>query len=169
VPGASHVGRRTQVAVLLPILLSWRCVLSTKDGIRRASARQSEIATACGLTFDSSPLHQSVKANHARLAFFFAGSRVFAGVSAEACGLLDSAHRPGQCPISLSPGPSSLGPHSVKILKSGNTANAVVTNQWLTRGLFKRLDSVIAYPEEITNPRLWFGTDQAVSQSLRAR
>jgi hypothetical protein len=33
----------------------------------------------------------------------------------------------------------------------GSTAKAVITNQWLTSGLFKRLDGVIAYPEEITN------------------
>jgi hypothetical protein len=54
-------------------------------------------------------------------------------------------------------------------LQSGNTKAAVITNHCLTRGLFNRLDGVIAYPEEITNPRLWFGTNQAVSQSLRAR
>jgi hypothetical protein len=54
--------------------------------------------------------------------------------------------------ISLSPGPSSPRPSSVTILKSASTKISLVTNQQVTRGLFKRLDGVIAYAEEITNP-----------------
>jgi len=110
-----------------------------------------------------------MNANRSRLAFFFAGSCGTAGVSAEACGLRYLAWLPIQGPILLSPGPYSLGPHSVKILKSGSTAKALVTNQWLTRGLFKRLDEIIAYPEEITNPRLSLGRKRVVSQLPRAR
>ena len=40
--------------------------------------------------------------------------------------------------------PSSLAPSRVKNLKSASTEISLVTNQWLTRGLFKRLDGVIA-------------------------
>jgi len=94
---------------------------------------------------------------------------MFAGVSAGACGLRLGAWLPVKWLLSLSPSPSSLGPQSVKILKSGSTENAVVTNQWFIRGLFKRLDGVIAYPKEITNPRLPFGANQAAFQLLRAR
>jgi hypothetical protein len=43
------------------------------------------------------------------------------------------------------------------------------TNQRFTRGLFKRLDGVIAYAEEITNQRLSFGAQQGILQLLRAR
>lgn len=58
---------------------------------------------------------------------------------------------------------------SVKILKSASNENSVVTNQRVTRGLFKRLDGIIAYPGEITNPRLPFGANQEALQLLRAR
>jgi hypothetical protein len=48
-------------------------------------------------------------------------------------------------------------------------ASAKDSYQQVTRGLFKRLDSVIAYPEKITNPRLPFDHKRAGSQLLRAR
>jgi hypothetical protein len=99
------------------------------------------------------PLHQYLKANGSRLAFFIAESCVFGGVPAEACGLRLSACWPAQGPIPLSPAPSSLAPSRVKILKSASTKISLVTNQELTRGLFKRLVGVIARPEEITNLR----------------
>ena len=54
----------------------------------------------------------------------------------------------------------------VKFLKSASTKISIVTNQGLTRGLFKRLNGVIAYPEEITNSRLSFGRKRMVSQLL---
>ena len=94
---------------------------------------------------------------------------MFAGVSEGACGLRHLARPPVQGPLPLSPVPSSLAPSRVKTLKSASTEISLVTNQELTRGLFKRLDGIIAYPEEITNPGLPFGTDQTVSQSLPAR
>ena len=50
----------------------------------------------------------------------------------------------------------TLLPHaspSVKNPNPGSTEKAIVTDQQLTRGLFNRLDGVIAYPEEITNVR----------------
>jgi hypothetical protein len=101
------------------------------------------------------------------LAFFIAGSRVFAGVPAGVCGFRYLAGLPVPSPISLSPAPSSLAPFRVKTLKSTSTEISLVTNQWVTRGLFKRLDGVIAYPEEITNPRRAFGRKGAVSQLPR--
>ena len=112
--------------------------------------------------------HQFTKVNRSRLAFSIAGSCGITGVAEEACGL---RHRPGarSGPIPLSPGPSSLAPPSIKNLKSGSTGNSLVTNQELTRGLFKRLDGVIAYPEEITNPRLPFSVDPATLQLVCAR
>jgi hypothetical protein len=76
---------------------------------------------------------------------------------------------PVQGPLPLSPGSSSPRLASVKILKSASTKISLVTNQELARGLFKRLDDVIAYPEEITNSRLIFGIKQAALQLLRAR
>jgi Na+/H+ antiporter len=94
---------------------------------------------------------------------------VFTGVPAEACGLRDPARKSPHGPIQLSPGPSSLALPSVKYLKSGSTLKRVPTNQWVTRGLFKRLDGVIAYPEEITNPRFPFGRNQAALQLQCAR
>jgi hypothetical protein len=94
---------------------------------------------------------------------------VFAGVSAGACGLLDLVRLPVQSPVSLSPRPYSLGLLGVKTLKSASTEISLVTNQQVTRGLFKRLDEVIAYAGEITNPRLRFCTDQVALQLLRAR
>jgi hypothetical protein len=54
-------------------------------------------------------------------------------------------------------------------LKSASTEILIFTDQWLTRGLFKRLDGVIAYPEKITNPRLSFGAEQSAFQLLRAQ
>jgi hypothetical protein len=89
---------------------------------------------------------------------------VFTGVSAGACGLPLPARKSLQGAIPLSRGPSSLGPHSVKYLKSGSTKISLVTIQELTRGLFKRLDGVIAYPEETTYLRLSFGPGQVVLQ-----
>jgi hypothetical protein len=103
------------------------------------------------------------------LAFFFAEYRVFAGVSAEACGLPLPARKSPQGPILLSPGPSSLGPSRVKFLKSGSTKIPLVTNQRVTRGLFKRLDGVIAYPEETAYLRLSSGSNRAEFQLPRAR
>jgi hypothetical protein len=99
---------------------------------------------SCGLPFDSDPLHQFTKANRSRLAFFVWESCVFAGVSAGACGLGDPAGMSVQSPISLSPAPSSLAPSCVKYLKSASTEFSLVTDQWLTRGLSKRLDGIIA-------------------------
>ena len=93
-------------------------------------------------------LHQFLKVNHSRLAFFITESCVFAGVSAETCGLHDAAWSPAQGPIPLSPAPSSLAPSCVKNLKSASTGISLVTNPWVTRGLFMRLDGVIAYPGE---------------------
>jgi len=58
---------------------------------------------------------------------------------------------------------------SVKNPKSGSTTKATVTIQWLTRGLFKRLDGVIAYPEEKAYLRLPFYPNRAASQFPRAR
>jgi hypothetical protein len=84
------------------------------------------------------------KVNRSRLAFFIAEYRVFTGVSVEACGLRDPVRQPLQVALPLSPGPSSLPSSRVKILKSGSTKIMVITDQWLTRGLFKRLDGVIA-------------------------
>jgi hypothetical protein len=103
------------------------------------------------------------------LAFFFAESCVFAGISAETCGLRDSGFSAGQGPIPLSKRPSSLAPSRVKYLKSASTKISLFTNQWVTRGLFKRLDGVIAYPEETTNPLQSFGSDTAELQLLHAR
>jgi hypothetical protein len=54
-------------------------------------------------------------------------------------------------------------------LKSASTEISHVTNQQVTRGLFKRLDGLIAEPMEITNPGLPFGADQARLQLLLAR
>ena len=90
------------------------------------------------------PPPQHPKVNHSRLAFLFAGSCVLAGVSAEVCGLRDPGFSAGQGPILLSLAPSSLALCCVKILKSASTEISFVTNQKLTRGLFKRLDGVIA-------------------------
>jgi len=45
-------------------------------------------------------------------------------------------------------------PLGVKILKSASTEFSLITNQWVTRGIFKRLDGVIAYPEEMPYPLL---------------
>jgi hypothetical protein len=56
-----------------------------------------------------------------------------------------------------------------KILSPEAPKISLAKNQELTRGLFKRLDGVIAYPKEITNPRLPLGADQAALQLLRAR
>jgi hypothetical protein len=39
-------------------------------------------------------------------------------------------------------------------LKAASTEIPLVTNQRVTRGLFKRLDDVIVWAQEITNPRL---------------
>jgi hypothetical protein len=44
----------------------------------------------------------------------------------------------------------------------------ITVYQFLARGLFKRVDGVIAYPEEITNPRLSSIIDPATLQLLRA-
>jgi hypothetical protein len=66
----------------------------------------------------------------------------------------------------------TLLPHasqSVKNPKSGSTADAAITIQWVTRGLFKRLDGVIAWPEETACLSLFFGEDQAALQLPRAR
>jgi hypothetical protein len=115
------------------------------------------------------PHHQFIKVNRSRLAFFVAGSCVFAGVSAGTCGLRYLAGLPVPGPILLSPAPSSLASSRVKTLKSASTEISVVTDQWLTRGLFKRLDGVIAKAEEITNPGLTFGSKRAAYQLLRAR
>jgi hypothetical protein len=52
-------------------------------------------------------------------------------------------------------------------LKSASTEISLITNQEVTRGLFKRLDGIIAYPEEITNPELPFGAEQVALQLLR--
>ena len=93
-----------------------------------------------------------MKANRSPLAIFIAGSCVFPGVSAGACGRHLFVWRPVQGPIPLSPGPSSLALASIKILKSASTEIPFVTSQERTRGLFKLLDGVIVYPEEITNP-----------------
>jgi hypothetical protein len=57
----------------------------------------------------------------------------------------------------------------VNHLKSANTKISLVTIQSLTRGLFKRLDGVIAWAEEITNPRLPFNAEQAAFQLLSTR
>jgi hypothetical protein len=103
------------------------------------------------------------------LAFFIAGYCVFAGVPAEACALRHTAALPVQGLLSLSPGPSSLALSRVKYLKSASTKISVVIDQELTRGLFKRLDGVIAYPEEITNPRPRFAADRAALPLLHAR
>jgi hypothetical protein len=121
----------------------------------------------CGRVFDSRRLHQFGKANRSRLAFFIDGSCVFVGVPAGACGLQDVAWSPVQGPIQLSPPPSSLVPSRVKILKSARTEISLITDQEVTRGLFKRLDGIIAYPEEITNPELPFGAEQVALQLLR--
>jgi hypothetical protein len=59
-------------------------------------------------------------------------------------------------------------PPSVKNPKSVSTAIPVITNQWVTRGLFNRLDGVIAYPEKITNPKLPFGVNPATLQLVCA-
>jgi hypothetical protein len=103
------------------------------------------------------------------LAFLISESCVFAAVSAGSCGLRDSGFSAGRGPIPLSPAPSSLALASVKILKSTSTKISLINNQWVTRGLFKRLDGIIAYPEEITNPKLLFGAEQARLQLLHAR
>lgn len=58
-------------------------------------------------------------------------------------------------------GPRLSGLLSVKHLKSGSIEKARVTNQRAIRGLFKLLDGVIAYPEEITNPQLNIVPNQA--------
>jgi hypothetical protein len=113
------------------------------------------------------PHHQFIKANRSPLAFFFAESCVFVGVSAGACGLRYLAGLPVPGPISLSPAPSSLAPCRVKILKSASTEISLVTNQQVTRGLFKRLDGVIAWAEEITNPRLPVGASRVDLRLLR--
>jgi len=94
---------------------------------------------------------------------------VYAGVPAEACGLPLPARKSPQGPIPLSPRPSSLTLSRVKALKSASTKISLVTNQELTRGLFKRLDGVIAYPGEITIARLLSRTEQAALQLLRVR
>jgi hypothetical protein len=60
-------------------------------------------------------------------------------------------------------------PRCVKILKSASTAKARVTEQQVTRGLFKRLDGVIAWAEEISNLRLESGADDAALEFLRVR
>jgi hypothetical protein len=89
---------------------------------------------------------------------------VFAGVSSGACGLRDLGIYALQGPFLLSPGTSSLAPSRVKYLKSASTKISLVTNQRVTRGLFKRLDGIIAYPEEITNPKLpWAQTKRRCS------
>ena len=75
---------------------------------------------------------------------------------------------PFQTPFLLSPGHSSLVLTSVKLLKSASTKISLVTYQQLTHGLFNRLDAVIAYPEEITNPGRSFARKRAVSQLPRA-
>ena len=92
---------------------------------------------------------------------------MFAGVSEGACGLRYLVGLPVPGPIPLSPGPYSPRLASVKILKSASKEIQLVTDQQLTRGLFKWLDGVIAYAEEITNPRLPFGGKQVVSGLLR--
>jgi hypothetical protein len=84
------------------------------------------------------------KANRSPLAVFISESCVFAGVAAGSCGLRHTVPLPAQSPIPLSPVPSSLALASVKFLKSASTKILVITDQWLTRGLFKRLDGVIA-------------------------
>jgi hypothetical protein len=119
-----------------------------------ASSRTIQDNSAKRYTFVCDLVHQDPKVNRYRLAFFIAGSCVFAEVYAGACGLRDLGMKTPQGPIPLSPALSSLAPSRVKILKSASNENAVVTNQRVTRGLFKRLDSVIAWPKEITNPRL---------------
>jgi hypothetical protein len=103
------------------------------------------------------------------LAFFIAESCVFAGVSAGVCGLHNAAWSPVQSDVLLSPSPSSPASSSVKILKSASTEISLVTNQSVTRGLFKRLEGFIAYPEKITNLRLRFGAEHAALQPLRVR
>jgi hypothetical protein len=116
-----------------------------------------------GRVFDSRRHHQYQKANRSRLACFIAGSRVFAGVSAGSCGLHDAAWSPVQGPIPLSPGHSPPSLASVKNPKSASTAKAVVTNQRVTRGLFKRLDGVIACPEEAADLGLLVQLPEAAS------
>ena len=78
---------------------------------------------------------------------------MYAGVSAGTCGLRDSGFSAGQGPIPLSSRPSSLALSRVKPLKSASTEIALVTDQWVTRELFKWLDGVIAWAEKITNSR----------------
>jgi hypothetical protein len=94
---------------------------------------------------------------------------VFAGGSEEARGLHNAAWLPIHDPIPLSPAPSSLAPCRVKNLKSASTKISLVTNQRVTRGLFKRLDGVIAYPEEITNLQIPFASNAATCQRVWAR
>jgi hypothetical protein len=94
---------------------------------------------------------------------------VFAGVSAGACGLRSLAQLRVQGPILFSPGPSSLATSRVKILKSASSKIPIITNQRVTRGLFKRLDGVIAWAEEITNPRLPYSVKPVTSQLVGAR
>ena len=98
----------------------------------------------CGRVFDSRRLHQFIKVNRSRLAFFIWESCVFTVVPAGACGLRLPGRWWATSPISLSQGPFSLRPSSVKILKSASTEISLVTNQRVTRGLFKRLVGVIA-------------------------
>ena len=94
---------------------------------------------------------------------------MFAGVSVGSCGLRSLCELRVQGLIPLSPACSSLALGGVIILKSASTVISLVTNHELTCGLFKRLDGVIACPEETTNPRLPFGPDQVTLQLLRAR
>jgi hypothetical protein len=54
-------------------------------------------------------------------------------------------------------------------LKSASTKISLVTDQWVTRGLFKRLDGVIAWPEETAYLRLFFDAARGVLQFLRVR
>jgi hypothetical protein len=133
-----------------------------------ASSRAIQDNSAKRYTFVCDLVHQDPKVNCYRLAFFIAGSCVFAGVSAGTCGLREMGMKTPQGPIPLSPALSSLAPSRVKILKSASNENAVVTNQRITRGLFKRLDGIIAYPEEITNPQLPISVDPATLQLVCA-
>ncbi|MEK8089276.1 hypothetical protein [Thermithiobacillus plumbiphilus] len=61
-----------------------------------------------GPGFDSRRLHQYIKVNRSRLAFFLARSRVFAGTPADSCGLPSPAVSPTSGNILLSPRRYSL-------------------------------------------------------------
>jgi len=65
-----------------------------------------------------------------------------------ACGLRLLADSPFKAPFHSLRAFFLSAPPSVKNPKSGSTATAVITNLWVTRRLFKRLDGVIACPEE---------------------